>query len=110
MSRPRIADLYSRPARLATPEEKAAFDAGLPHPDVQAKEAARAKRRAASVPGILKALAPGAAHLFTQYQRASQLSAAVQAARDATGARFTCSRELSLIDGTPIGVRVTRLE
>ena len=106
MPRPKNLSIYEQPARLATPEEKAAFDAGLPHPDVQA---ARAARRAASVPGILKALAPGASHLFTQYKLSSQLSPAIAAAKLA-GGRYACSRELSLIDGTPIGVRVTRLE
>ena len=62
---------------------------------------------AASVPGILRALAVGASHLFTQYQLSSQLSPAIQAAKR-SGATFTCSRELDLVDGSPIGVRVTR--
>lgn len=61
-----------------------------------------------SVPSRLRALAVGGFHVFTQYQRSSQLSPAIQAAK-ATGATFTCSRELNLVDGECVGVRVTRL-
>lgn len=62
----------------------------------------------ASVPGTLRALVVGASHLFTQYRRTSQMSPAIQAAK-ASGATFKAARELDLIDGSPIGVRVTRL-
>jgi hypothetical protein len=99
--------LYDQPCRLATTEEIAAHNAGLPHPDVQR---ARERRRAESVVGRIRALAVGASHLFAQYRRPSQLSAAVASAKDATQGRYTCSRELSLVDGECIGVRVTRTE
>jgi hypothetical protein len=96
--------IYSQRWRLAPPEEAAAFEAGLPLPSVQAE---RDARRAASNPGILRALAVGASHLFTQYRMASQLSPAIAAAKLA-GGKYSCSRELSLIDGECVGVRVTR--
>lgn len=91
--------IYDQPCRIATPEEKAAFEAGLPNPGIE---------RAPSAPSILKALAPGAFHLFTQYHSSSQLGMAVQTAKRA-GGTYTCSRELSLVDGACIGVRVTRV-
>lgn len=98
--------LYDQPCRLATPEEVAAHNAGLPHPDVQR---ARERRRAESVVGRIRALAVGASHLFTQYRLSSQLSPAIAAAK-LSGGKYICSRELSLIDGECIGVRVTRTE
>lgn len=93
--------IYDQPCRIATPEEKAAFEAGL------SNSAAR-RERAPSAPSILKALAPGASHLFTQYRSSSQLGMAIQAAKRAGGA-YSCSRELSLVDGECIGMRVTRV-
>lgn len=45
--------------------------------------------------------------LFPQYQRSGQLGAIIANVGDITGARFACSRELSLVDGSPAGVRVT---
>lgn len=107
MPRPLNPIYYDMPARNATPEEIANFEAGLPHPSVSA---ARAARKAVSPRNIVCSLAVGASHLFTQYRRPSQLSAALAWARDTIKGRYASSRELSLIDGECVGVRVTRIE
>lgn len=43
---------------------------------------------------------------FPEYQRTAQIATMVAIAGDRTGARFECTREYSLVDGTPY-VRVT---
>lgn len=79
------------------------------HPELLAANNGGRKPDPHSVPGILRALPLHGSHVFAQYRIASQLSAAIQSARASTGARFSCSRELSLIDGECTGVRVTRI-
>lgn len=66
-------------------------------------------RRAKYVPLQLRALDVGESHVFPQYQRTAQISMAIQAVRIDTKRTFESSRELSLIDGECIGVRVTRI-
>lgn len=73
-------------------------------------DAERAAKRAASVVALLTALGAGESKLFDQYRRCSQLSSAIQTVRDRTGARFSSARAVSLVDGSVIGVRVTRTE
>ena len=72
--------------------------------------AKEAKAQAAPVGALRKlAIAPiGTSQMFAQYKRSSQLSALIQIVRDETGATFSCKREYSLVDGSVIGIRVTR--
>lgn len=75
-----------------------------------AELAARGEAVAARPTATLRRLAQGpqgGSHLFTQYTRPAQLSAILQAVSDDTGVRLSSARELSLVDGTCIGVRVT---
>lgn len=65
-------------------------------------------RRARYVPLRLRALEIGESCLFSQYQRTAQVSMAIQSVRIDTKRTFESSRELSLIDGECVGVRVTR--
>lgn len=92
-------------------------DPSLTHPYIIESEvrlAARLKREAAQAAAPVAALrrlaiAPtGTSQLFTQYKRSAQLSALIQIVRDETGATFSCKRECSLVDGSVIGIRVTR--
>lgn len=72
-----------------------------------ARKAAHQLKRANSAPARLRALAVGDSHLFTQYRLSSQLSPAIAAAK-LSGATFTSSRELDLVNGECVGIRVTR--
>lgn len=59
--------------------------------------------------GKLRALAVGESVLFPSKWQCSQLSCAIQSARQGSGdIRFKASVERSLIDGHVMGVRVTR--
>lgn len=68
-----------------------------------------AARRAASPTRILEDMPDDASHVFTQYRRTGQVSTAIRTVSERTGARFTSAMEYSLVDGSVIGVRVTRI-
>lgn len=115
----------SAPPRILTAEELAEFGLEplgpcppeLTHPYIvesEARRAARVEREARNAAAPTAALrrlllAPdGASVLFTQYKRASQLSALIQIVKDEAHVQFSCRREYSLIDGSVAGVRVTK--
>lgn len=79
------------------------------NPDLGAARTPGRQRDPDSIVGQLRALDIGESRVFAKYRTASQLSANIRAARAHTGARYSCSRELSLVDGDCIGVRVTRV-
>lgn len=52
----------------------------------------------------------GASVLLTQYALPSQVSAIIQRVSMLTEARFSSRKELSLVDESPVGVRVTLIK
>lgn len=70
--------------------------------------AVREARLAKGPARVLRGLSVGASHVFEQYRRTPQISSMIRAVSIDTGAEFTAATERDLINGAPIGVRVTR--
>lgn len=68
-----------------------------------------AARKARSVVGQIENLVIGASCVFPQYARTPQVSNAIHTVHYRSGGEFRSSQELSLIDGSVCGVRVTRI-
>jgi len=74
------------------------------------RKKAWAEYRANGPIGRLRDLAQGAvgdSHLFTDYTRSSAMSPLIASVSLSDGVQFSCKLERDLIDGKPIGVRVT---
>lgn len=94
--------------RILTPAEAQAL-----RDEYAERERARAAARAATIAEWpsrkLAALKPGGSVVLHKYRKTTQLSATIKAVSDRHAFMFKSSRELSLVDGECIGIRVTRV-